>query len=81
MVTTTKTPTAVTARLQTRTTRQLIEQLILSGKMIDAGTDPEMYTVRGWLLDELERRDPKAMDAFLESDSWDDEDLLKFYNC
>jgi hypothetical protein len=49
--------------------------------MIDAGTDPEMYTVRGWLLDELERRDPEAMDAFLESDDFEDEALYKYFAC
>ena len=80
-MTTTNTPAAVIARLQTRTTRHLIEQLILSGKMIDAGTDPEMYTVRGWLLDELERRDPEAMDAFLESDDFEDEALYNYFTC
>ena len=78
---TTTTPTAVLNRLQGRTTRHLIDQLVLSGEMIDAGTDPEMYTVRGWILDELERRDPEAMDAFLESDDFSDEALYKYFNC
>ena len=67
--------------LKTQTDRQLIDLFILSGRMIDAGTDPEMYTVRGWLMDELEARNPEAMDAFLESDCWNDEDLLKFFPC
>ena len=80
-MTTTNTPAAVTARLQKLTTRQVIEQVILSGKMIDAGTDSEMYTVRGWLLDELERRDPAAMDAYLDSEDWDDEALFNYFTC
>lgn len=74
-------PEAAATRLQSLTTRQLIEQIILSGKMIDAGTDPEMYTVRGWLMDELERRDPAAMDAFLDSEDWDDEALFNYFTC
>lgn len=67
--------------LRTQSTRQLIDLFVLSGRMIDAGTDPEIYTVRGWLMDELEARNPEAMDAFLESDSWDDADLYKFFPC
>ena len=67
--------------LKSKSTRQLIELFVLSGKMIDAGTDPEMYTVRGWLMDELEARNPEAMEAYLESDCWDDEDLYKFFPC
>jgi hypothetical protein len=78
-MTTINTPAAVTARLQTRTTRHLIEQFILTGKMIDAGTDPEIYTVRGWIMDELERRDPEAFDAWLDSDE-DDDGLPKYFN-
>ena len=78
---TANTPAAVLKRLATRTTRHIIEQLILSSKMIDAGTDPEIYTVRGWLLDELERRDPEAMDAFLDGDDYEDEALYNYFTC
>lgn len=62
-------------------TGKLIELFIMTGKMIDAGTDSNMYTVRGWLMDELEARNPEAMEAYLESDCWDDEDLYKFFTC
>lgn len=68
--------------LSSRTTRQLIDLVILTGLQIDAGhPDSNLYTVRGWLLDELESRNPEAYEAFLESDCWDDADLFRFFPC
>lgn len=32
-------------------------------------------TVRGWLMDEIERRNPSGLDAWLEQDAPEDEDL------
>lgn len=72
------------AQLQSMTTRQLIETFIVSGVQIEAGhPDSNLYTVRGWLMDELERRDPEAMDAWLESDeSLEDEaTLFNYFTC
>ena len=81
MTTTYTTPKAA-ARLQSMTTRQLLETFILTGQQIDAGhKDSNLYTVRGWLMDELERRNPEAMDAWLDSDDTEDEDLLRYYPC
>ena len=78
-MTTTKFPVAAAATLKKMTTRQLIDAFIETGRLIDAGTDPLMYEVRGWLMGELEARDPEAMDAFLESEDWEDEALLKYF--
>ena len=54
-----------------RTTTQLIDDLILTGKQMDATRDAEkrtnLATVRGWIMDELEERNPEAYDAWIES--------------
>lgn len=34
--------------------------------------DPEVYTVRGWLMDEFERRNPEAFNEWLDGDAEDD---------
>lgn len=82
MTTTTNTTPKAAAVLKNMTTRQLIDTFIMSGIQIDAGhPDSNLYTVRGWLMDELERRDPEAMDAYLESDDFSDEALYKYFNC
>ena len=74
------TPAAVLARLQKRTTEHLINQFIETGKMIDAGhPDSNIYEIRGWLMDELERRNPDAFDAWLDDDLSEDSDLFKFF--
>lgn len=62
--------------IKNMSTQQLIEVFILSGKT----NDPNIYIVRGWIMDELEARDPEAWDAFLESDDAEDADLLKYFN-
>lgn len=33
---------------------------------------PEVYTVRGWLMDELESRNPEAFNEWLDGDAEDD---------
>jgi len=40
----------------------------------------ELATVRGWMLDELEERNPDAFDAWMLSDDNEDSDILKYYN-
>jgi len=68
--------------LKNRTTTQLIDDLILTGKQMDATRDAEkrtnLATVRGWIMDELEERNPEAYDAWIESYD-EDEDLRKYY--
>ena len=39
---------------------------------------PEIATVRGWLMDELESRNPEAFNAWLEQDEPEDSDLKWF---
>lgn len=62
--------------LKTMTTANLIDTFIKTGESKDAN----IYIVRGWLMDELEARNPEAFDEWLESDFNNDEDITRFYN-
>lgn len=82
-MTTINTPEVALLKLRTRKTKDLINDLILTGKMIDTlkkNVDSGIFTVRGWLMDEIERRNPEAYDAWIESDT-DDDGLLAFFHC
>lgn len=73
----------VAAHMAARTTKQLIGDLIMSGIMMDA--DPEKYydrmpTVRGWIMDELKRRDPVGYNDWIDN-SADDNDAWAFFRC
>ena len=54
------------------TTKNIIFQFELTENM----NDVNIPTVRGWLMDELEKRNPEAFDAWMESD---EESPRKFF--
>lgn len=60
--------------LKNRPLKSLISEFILTGVM----NDPHIPTVRGWYMDELERRNPEAYEAWLEGPARD-EDLPKYF--
>ena len=63
-------------KLSFRKTPDLIRDFILTGSV----HDPHIPTVRGWIMDELESRDPVAYNAWL--DAYDsDESLLQYFHC
>lgn len=63
-------------KLKEMTTSQLIEEFIKTGK--NNGTAP---TIRAWIVYELERRDPEAFRAWLDSEDYaDDESVKKYFN-
>ena len=55
------------------TTSQLLDQWESTSDI----ADPNIPTVRGWLMDELEKRFTEQFDAWMDSDCRD-EDLRKF---
>lgn len=62
--------------------RELISNATLSDlidewELTSTINTPEIYTVRGWLMDEFEERFPEEFNAWLESDALDEE--LKYY--
>lgn len=60
--------------LSNATLADLLEEWELTSKI----SDPEIATVRGWLMDELESRNPEAFNAWLDQDEPEDEDLRTF---
>ncbi len=38
----------------------------------------ELYTVRGWILDAMEAKNPEGFEAWLDSDDNDDSDARKY---
>lgn len=63
------------AIIKARTTDQLIYDFILTGTIHDAN----IPTVRGWIMDELEARDPDAFTAWMDKDDATDADLFLFF--
>ena len=55
-------------------TKQLIEVFVMTGK----NNDENIPTVRGWIMDELEERNPEAFDKWLD-EYGEDEDLYKYF--
>jgi hypothetical protein len=80
------TPQAALVKIQVRKTKDLIRDFILTGTMMDAAHaahkpyDPNLPTVRGWLMDEIERRYPEAFEKWMDSDL-DDDGLYQFIKC
>ena len=67
-----------------RKTKDLIRDFILSGIMYDGTRDSQkriqLAMVRGWMMDELEKRDPDAWESWLDS-NLDDDGLLQYFHC
>ena len=57
-------------------TEQLLDQWELTTEM--AMTEPGAPGLRGWIMDELEKRNPEGFDKWLDDDECNDEDLRKF---
>lgn len=62
--------------LKARNTKDLIDDFIFTSKI----SSVNIYTVRGWIMDELERRNPDAFTAWIDFNGTD-ESLHYFYNC
>lgn len=59
--------------LKSMSTEKLLEQWELTTD----NNDENIYTVRGWLMDEIESRYPEAFDKWLNEDA-EDENLRKY---
>lgn len=60
--------------LSNATLADLLDEWELTSKI----NDPAIPTVRGWLMDELESRNPEGFNAWLDQDEPYDEDLREF---
>lgn len=61
-------------KLQKMSTEQLLDLFELTTDI----NDVNISTVRGWLMDEIERRFPEKFVAWLVSNECEDENLRKF---
>ena len=75
MTTATKVPTRAQELLAARSTNQLLNDFIVTG----FSHDPTMTIVRGRIMDELERRNHAAFDAWLDQDIPTDESIKLFF--
>ena len=73
-MTTPNVPEKVKCLLASRTTEQLCDDFILEGILFDNCSPKKnaekwnhLVTVRGWLLDEIERRNPEGFDRWVDS--------------
>ena len=60
--------------LKGKTMNELLELWAMTAK----GHSKEIFTVRGWLMDEFYRRNPEGFDAWIDSLSPDDETLKDY---
>ena len=65
-MTTTATATAKIAKIFAQLST---EKLIESWELTDTNKDDNISTVRGWIMDEMERRNPEAFEAWMEADA------------
>lgn len=75
-------PASALLLIRSRSTSALIQDIITTGKAIETlkkDVNPDMFTVRGWLFDELESRNPDAFNAWIDSDA-DDDSLPLYFN-
>ena len=50
--------------MESRTTAELVEMF----EETELVNDPHIYTVRGWVMDELEKRNAEAFDKWIDSE-------------
>lgn len=62
--------------LRIRSTKDLVEDFIMTGFM---EMTPEVPIVRGWIMYELQLRNPKAFNAWLDSEDGTDASLRKYF--
>lgn len=55
-----------------------LEKLIELWDLTENMNGPEVPTVRGWLMDEIEKRNPDGFDAWLDQDFPEDKDLRSY---
>ena len=51
--------------------KQTLDNLLTQWELTSVMNDPHIPTVRGWLMDELEKRNPEAFNEWLDNDEED----------
>lgn len=55
-----------------------LEKLLDLWDLTTALNGPQVPTARGWLMDEISRRNPDGFDAWLDLDAPEDQDLRRY---
>ena len=63
------TNTAATAKLTELFAKLDMAQLIEAFEATDSRNDAEVPTVRGWMMDEMERRNPESFEAWMNGEA------------
>ena len=58
--------------------KQTTEQLLAQWELTSICNDENIPRVRGWLMEELKRRNPKGFNEWLESDLAEDSELRNY---
>ena len=69
--------TAAEQKARELISKQTLEQLLTQWELTSIVNDEHIYTVRGWLMEELQKRNPEAFDKWLDSDA-EDEKLREY---
>lgn len=64
--------TAAEQKAREMISKQSLDQLLTQWELTSVINDENIPTVRGWLMDELEKRNPEALGKWLDSDAEDD---------
>lgn len=55
-----------------------LEKLLDQWELTATTKDENIYIVRGWLMDEFEKRNPEAFDKWIDSEECDDYELRNY---
>lgn len=69
---------AITRQAEERVKALTDDQLLTTWEATEHLRDPQIPMVRGWLMDEIERRYPKEFDAWLDQDAPEDSQLREY---
>lgn len=69
--------TAAEKKARELISKQTLDQLLTQWELTSIINDEHIPTVRGWLMEEFEKRKPEAFDKWLDSDT--DDDKLREY--
>lgn len=65
-----------TEKAQALLSKQSTKDLIAQFELTETVNDSNVYIVRGWIMDELEKRNPEAFDKWIDSE---EESPRKFF--
>lgn len=62
---------SIEAKARELISNQMLADLLDEWELTTNSNSPETYTVRGWLMDEFEKRNPEAFNEWMDGDAED----------